>query len=971
MDLRVAKFFKYTCLGLGVVVNSGALADFNPAQSSYTNQPSLATIKAISAYNQGYSGKGVTMGIVDSGIDPKHIAFANAVVAGYDAPSNITIKANDDFNILKHDEFVLKNEKEGNELFLGNHGTMVASVAAGRIVNPNINDNIQGVAYNTKLIITADNNSSDQITASLNYMSDQSVTVINNSWLSDSTSHGIAPDIEYKQYAEEQSDQIDAISKILDNNTVMVFAAGNERNERKKFPGAGDNPNVPAITPSYNKEIANKGGWITVVATTIDGTQLTSYSNYCGVSKDYCIAAPGGEQPNENEVNKKLIGIGAAKYYKNEPKADYKNNQYEYIAGGTSSAAPVVSGAVALVAEKYPWMTNKNLATTILTTGTNAANPDTYWGRGLLDISKAINGPGIFEYDFEANVTEGVDSYFDNDISGNAGLVKLGTGSLTLTGDNTYTGKTSIREGKLSINGMLNSPVSVGVNGILRGIGKVFGVVNVAGTLAPGNSPGTLTVNGLVQQSSTGILQIDIDGTGTGSGTGSYSRLIVNNGTFTAGGTLNPILRGITGDASNDFTPAIGDGFRVVTAQNGVYGYFNNFIQSQQLTSDAQLDLFYYDGASYNNIDLAVMPKINPYTVFGFYGNDNAKSVGRVLAQIRDSGVPQATTAHKQLHYILAYSDPDSIIALTPSLSGEVQGAMAATAPEAMYWLQNSLSRQLSNIKSSNDSWVDTGVSWDRSSGSSAASGYSSRRYQAVIGKDLVYNQINRFGVGITYSQAKISPQNGSGTINETAPLIYGQYKVKAVILDSLFSYSFNTWRTQRQDPLYIAQNLNNKTNGNNLALGLGMRLPLTFKPLNLEPFARVLWQNSSRSDFSEGSDSPVALALPSYSLNGYRLLFGASLGSKINNPWETLYTYNTSIGLGADLGDLVHPAIEATLAGIAYNINSPRVGREFAQLDLNATYKITKNAYVGAGLNGKMQKSRSSCGINIGFNFN
>ena len=89
---------------------------------------------------------------------------------------------------------------------------------------------------------------------------------------------------------------------------------------------------------------------------------------------------------------------------------------------GTSAAAPIVSGAVALVAEQFPWMSNKNLAVTVLTTAKRAANPDLEWGRGLLDVGKAIRGPGLFEEDFAANLPAGYSSIFSNDIGYRPGL---------------------------------------------------------------------------------------------------------------------------------------------------------------------------------------------------------------------------------------------------------------------------------------------------------------------------------------------------------------------------------------------------------------------------------------------------------------------------------------------------------------------------------------------------------------------
>ena len=50
--------------------------------------------------------------------------------------------------------------------------------------------------------------------------------------------------------------------------------------------------------------------------------------------------------------------------------------------------------------------------------------------------------------------------------------------------------------------------------GLLKGSGKLSGAVQNAGTVAPGNSPGLLTIDGLFTQTSTGLLQIEIGGTG-------------------------------------------------------------------------------------------------------------------------------------------------------------------------------------------------------------------------------------------------------------------------------------------------------------------------------------------------------------------------------------------------------------------------------------------------------------------------
>ncbi|MBY5648459.1 autotransporter outer membrane beta-barrel domain-containing protein [Rhizobium leguminosarum] len=80
-------------------------------------------------------------------------------------------------------------------------------------------------------------------------------------------------------------------------------------------------------------------------------------------------------------------------------------------------------------------------------------------------------------------------------IGGTGGLTVTG-GRQTLSGVNTYTGATTVGGGRLAVNGSITSPVTTSGAGILGGIGTIFGDVTNAGTIAPGNSIGTLTIAG-------------------------------------------------------------------------------------------------------------------------------------------------------------------------------------------------------------------------------------------------------------------------------------------------------------------------------------------------------------------------------------------------------------------------------------------------------------------------------------------
>ena len=85
--------------------------------------------------------------------------------------------------------------------------------------------------------------------------------------------------------------------------------------------------------------------------------------------------------------------------------------------------------------------------------------PDSTYGWGMLNEKRALKGPGAFmdvtKYGdtsiFKANLPAGKVSYFDNDIYGNGGLEKLGAGTLHLTGNNSFSGGSTVTAGTLEI----------------------------------------------------------------------------------------------------------------------------------------------------------------------------------------------------------------------------------------------------------------------------------------------------------------------------------------------------------------------------------------------------------------------------------------------------------------------------------------------------------------------------------------
>ncbi len=280
----------------------------------------------------------------------------------------------------------------------GAHGTIVASVAAGKNLGvapaatiipiaQNLTDDQRtdaladaAVRQAIALLSPADRTQMDQQLASDLRNEYAKFDIINRSYgtaIFDPQEVSSAVDSELRWYRRNMPRYLDALLQVdraADEKTIVVYAAGNEGEPWS---------NLGADLPYHIPEL--RGHSLAVAATDPKTGAIATYSNRCGrlpsdwnaarYGPHYCLAAPGtvrGLVPNENSPGQGDI---------------------EGEIHGTSVAAPMVSGALALMMEHFRGMRgNSQIVKRMLDTADRSgryADLEVY-GAGHLDLEAAL-----------------------------------------------------------------------------------------------------------------------------------------------------------------------------------------------------------------------------------------------------------------------------------------------------------------------------------------------------------------------------------------------------------------------------------------------------------------------------------------------------------------------------------------------------------------------------------------------------
>ena len=266
------------------------------------------------------------------------------------------------------------------------HGHSVKDIVS--YIAPDANITTQNIAKGNGF------QSFDEIANTIN--SNSPADIYNNSWQREANQYQNAATAIYngtttKTYQEAQQYMYsvtsvnfvnEIINKSIDNDSIFVWAAGNE-----SYSESGVISALPLAFPEI------QGHFVNVVAFDTRKNELAWYSNQCGITQNYCITAPGSSIQTDSHATK---------------------------VSGTSFAAPIVSGAIATIKEAFPYMSATEITALLFTTADDLGTPgvDEVYGWGMLDMEKATRPVGAARIVMSNNTVQPLE---DSNVGGMAG----------------------------------------------------------------------------------------------------------------------------------------------------------------------------------------------------------------------------------------------------------------------------------------------------------------------------------------------------------------------------------------------------------------------------------------------------------------------------------------------------------------------------------------------------------------------
>lgn len=309
---------------------------------------------ALVPWSAGYSGAGVTIGIVDTGIDTDSPEFAGRISPASSDVAGRRALDNPDSDHGTNVALVAAAARDGiGVMGMAFESTiaMFRADSAGTCANNDPNDPKDGC----KLADSAIALGVDRAIAA-------GARVVNLSLGGSSPSSSLRA----------------AVARAAGAGVVVIVSAGNDGDSIE----SGVNPNNP---DPFATGLRQAGAGNVIIAGSVDSANaFSAFSNRAGAEANWFLSARG-------ERVCCVYDNGVLKIT-----TDANGGRFQYVFSGTSFAAPQIAGAAALLIQAFPNLTATQVVDLLLRTARDAGDPgiDTTYGRGILDLAAAFAPQG-------------------------------------------------------------------------------------------------------------------------------------------------------------------------------------------------------------------------------------------------------------------------------------------------------------------------------------------------------------------------------------------------------------------------------------------------------------------------------------------------------------------------------------------------------------------------------------------------
>ena len=524
----------------------------------------------------------------------------------------------------------------------------------------------------------------------------------------------------------------------------------------------------------------------------------------------------------------------------------------------------------------------------------------------------------------ELQVRSGTATHAGN-VTGGGDLGLTGAGTLIFTGNGSaFTGNTIIT-GNVLMNGSLGGTIDVADGGVLRGFGSLGSTRLLAGsTIAPGNSVGTLTINGDLSFETGSLYEVTVAADGS-------ADLIAVSGAV----SISPGAVITVGSAAGmSFSaPTV-----VLSAAGGVTGsfQFDEAITGLPFITSAVET----DG---NDVSLVFGRNATPFASLASGGN--AASVAQA-ADTLGSGNP--------LWQALVWLDAASAPLAFDALNGEIHATHRQLVMDDTIHTRRAVTSRLAAARSeeAGSAWISGhfgGAQMGARTGVARASVDSSG---AIFGIDTPVSERARIGVmaGFGENSFNLTGRNASGSTESRSLGVYGAMAAGALGVSAGAIYGWHDLTTSRA---VIFPGFDEHQRSSHSADSVQVFSELSLAgPAGFQPFLALAHVRLDTGNFSE-TGGAAALALDGET----RQMTQGTLGTRFSHDWQT---GGTNVRFDGSLGwrrvfSGERQYVSGDLSGAPVYFEGNGVGRDAAAIEAGITIEPMSRMSLELGYAGEI----------------